>query len=216
MARLQGIQLTGEVESAEKARRFVQSELGEKHPIVEDVMLLTSELVTNSIMHSNSGNGGDIFVIVADTAGDAVVSAPGNRTRDTSDHRSTPSPRPAVRVTVIDEGAETAPTLLPGDGLGEHGRGLLLVDRCATHWNHARGEDVTATWFEIEYAGRAAAGSDNAGDGPDRGAVGGVQAEREERRLDGVARRLGVHKDVQVGEVFGDHGMGAAEDAVRG
>src|SRR5580693_7384785 len=57
--------IDGQPEQVSAARAFVQLVLGSGHPGIERAALLTSELVTNSINHSNSrGKAGTITVTV--------------------------------------------------------------------------------------------------------------------------------------------------------
>jgi anti-sigma regulatory factor (Ser/Thr protein kinase) len=80
----------GRPEHVATTRRFVTAVLGEDHPETETAILLTSELVTNSLRHSASGCDG------------AYVSVAASRT-------------PCwLRVEVTDDGAPTAPRLRPG------------------------------------------------------------------------------------------------------
>jgi anti-anti-sigma factor len=105
-----------------------------------NLVLLTSELVTNAVVHPRS-------------AGETPI---GLRITTYED---------GVRVEVEDSGDgfdPAAPT--PGDG--DRGRGLFLVDRCAAEWGarHAltdRGKRFRV-WFELDWReqGAAAVGSD--------------------------------------------------------
>ncbi|GAA3236816.1 ATP-binding protein [Actinocorallia longicatena] len=97
--------------------------------IVDDLVLLLTEVVTNSIEHSASRRGG--LVTVQLTAA-----------------------RTHLRCEVTDGGGDTCPQLLElADA--EHGRGLLIVDRISARWGS---REVTGggtlTWFEL---GRGAA-----------------------------------------------------------
>lgn len=91
---------------------------------LDDVRLLVSELVTNSVRHSGASRGASVRMTVA-------------------------SRGPSVRVEVIDAGRgfEPRPRSKPQDEAG--GWGLHLVERIATRWGvtSSRGARV---WFEIE------------------------------------------------------------------
>ncbi|GAA3829764.1 hypothetical protein GCM10022226_58270 [Sphaerisporangium flaviroseum] len=60
------IDLTGSPESVALAREYVRRKLGADHPALDDVTILTSEVVTNATVHSNSRNGGRITVAIAE------------------------------------------------------------------------------------------------------------------------------------------------------
>lgn len=87
---------------------------------------LASELVTNSVQHSNSRCPGGTVTISVLAVPDGVV------------------------IEVIDDGGATIPALAPTQpGLIEGGRGLRLVDMLATRWSHHRDTAGTVTWFEL-------------------------------------------------------------------
>lgn len=108
------------------ARMFVDKTLGGSHPCAPIAVLLVSELVTNSVLHSESGHpGGTVTITVTAVA-------------------------EAARVEVRDAGGATVP--LPADAdseLAEHGRGLRLVSDLADRWNYRREKDGLVTWFEV-------------------------------------------------------------------
>jgi anti-sigma regulatory factor (Ser/Thr protein kinase) len=93
-------------------------------PGIERAALLTSELVTNSINHSNSrGKAGTITVTVLTGAG-------------------------RVHVEVADEGGPTVPAICRGNDLAEGGRGLRLVDAYSLSWDYYQKGTGMVTWFE--------------------------------------------------------------------
>lgn len=106
------------------ARAFVRQVLGSGHPGAERVTLLTSELVTNSVEHSDSRLPGGTVTM--------TLRVGINR----------------VRVEVTDVGGTAVPTLCHDNDLGESGRGLRLVNAYSLAWNYHRGTDGTVTWFE--------------------------------------------------------------------
>ncbi len=114
----------GRPEQVSAARTFVRRVLGPGHPGAERVTLLTSELVTNSVNHSNSRlDGGLITVTLRAAAG-------------------------RIRVEVRDDGGPTAPALRCDDDLSEAGRGLRLVEAYSLMWDYYRTGTRTVTWFE--------------------------------------------------------------------
>jgi anti-sigma regulatory factor (Ser/Thr protein kinase) len=118
----------GSAEHARCAREFVRTALGAR-PCRDDAVLLTSEMVTNSIAHSRSGDGGEITIVVIDLGG-------------------------FVRVEVIDDGSDHLPEISrPGTGLADGGRGLQIVSAQAASWGHARDGCGLTTWFEVTDAG---------------------------------------------------------------
>ena len=138
------IELKGVPESAGRARRFVRDVLGADHPALESVEVCTSELVTNSVVHSDSRDGGEIILILEDdlvTVGDP----------------------PAVGVTVIDQGSASKPRVggeCPDGRLAESDRGLFIVSRYATRWGFdqpCRG--MTVTWFLVRFSAPPSPGS---------------------------------------------------------
>jgi anti-sigma regulatory factor (Ser/Thr protein kinase) len=120
----QRLVIAGEPGQVSTARAFVNRVLESHCEVAATVALLTSELVTNSIKHSDSRNpGGTIVVTVVVTAD-------------------------RVHVEVHDGGGATEPRLRPGDDLAECGRGLQLVEACSLSWDYHRTETGTITWFE--------------------------------------------------------------------
>jgi len=114
----------GRPEQVSAARAFVRRVLGPCHPGAERVALLTSELVTNSVNHSNSRLDGGLITVTVRAAVDRV------------------------RVEVRDDGGPTAPTLRCDDDLAETGRGLRLVEAYSLMWDYYRNGTGTVTWFE--------------------------------------------------------------------
>jgi anti-sigma regulatory factor (Ser/Thr protein kinase) len=90
-------------------------------PLLDDLRLLVSELVTNAVVHGAPGEAEPI---------DLEVTTDG-----------------PVRVDVVDRGAGFAPGPRRSDPLG--GWGLVLVERLADRWGVAE-EAGTRVWFEVD------------------------------------------------------------------
>lgn len=116
--------IDGRPEQVSAARAFVRQVLGSSHPGAERVALLTSELVTNSIKHSNSRMAGGTVTVTLRVAANRVL------------------------VEVTDDGGATVPMLRSDDDLAETGRGLWLVDTYSLAWDYRRSGAHTVTWFE--------------------------------------------------------------------
>jgi two-component sensor histidine kinase len=87
--------------------------------------LCVSELATNAVLHSNSGQPGGSFIVRAAVHGDG-----------------------RLRIEVTDQGGPWAPR--PDHDAG-HGRGLLIVGRLAANWG-ITGDGLTSrtAWFELD------------------------------------------------------------------
>ncbi len=92
----------------------------------DDVALLVTELVTNSLRHAGLGPGDELEVVVR-------------------------RPPPTLRVMVIDPGVGFAPPAEPSlpPPSQATGRGLYIVSRIADRWGVSCGER-TCVWFEID------------------------------------------------------------------
>jgi len=95
--------------------------------VVDEAMLLVSELVTNSVRHAELGPEDTIAVRVL----------------------TTPS---ALRVEVADPGPGFDPADVPAPN-GHGGWGLSLLDRIAARWGVSR-EDGAQVWFELDSVSR--------------------------------------------------------------
>jgi Histidine kinase-like ATPase domain len=99
-----------------------------------DVLLLASELCTNAIVHSRSGEAGGQFSVDIDWA-------------------------PALaRVVIGDQGSAKTPAITPRSGdagqLGESGRGLQLVDVVADDWGTVGRPNRRWVWADVEWQAR--------------------------------------------------------------
>jgi anti-sigma regulatory factor (Ser/Thr protein kinase) len=116
--------IDGAPEQVSAVRAFVRQVLGSRHPGTERVTLLSSELVTNSVRHSNSRQEGGTVTVTLRVAADRVL------------------------VEVVDDGGTTVPTLRHDDDLAETGRGLWLVGTYSLAWDYHQSATRTVTWFE--------------------------------------------------------------------
>jgi anti-sigma regulatory factor (Ser/Thr protein kinase) len=118
--------LPGTPQAVGDARRIARQLLGTEHPATETAMLLLSELVTNSVMHSRSGEPGGSVTI-------ALCSGPAG-----------------ILIQVRDDGGPSEPRVsaVAADG-AEHGYGLLLVDVLAERWGTISSPDGRITWCRV-------------------------------------------------------------------
>lgn len=125
MSILGAIKLQATPRSVADVRSYLSGLLADGPADVATVVLLASELATNSLRHTAAGAEGTIAVAVL-AVGDAI------------------------RVEVADGGASTTPCLrVQDDEYADGGRGLHLVDLLAARWGFTRDRDGTTTWFEI-------------------------------------------------------------------
>ncbi len=117
---------TGRDDQVALARDFVRHALGPV-PVVDEGVLVVSELCTNALQHTASGRGGTFEVVVH------------------------PGPR-SVRVEVRDDGSGQAPTAHAVDVLAESGMGLGLVGLVADKWGHSGGRHGRSVFFELSWA----------------------------------------------------------------
>jgi serine/threonine-protein kinase RsbW len=114
----------GHPEQVAHARRFVRRALAPHGPAA-DAALLASELATNAIQHTASGQGGTFEVVI---------------------WRSPAT----VRVAVIDGGAPSLPATAPPGSLSASGRGLALVNALARQWGQHGNHHRRTVWFELD------------------------------------------------------------------
>jgi anti-sigma regulatory factor (Ser/Thr protein kinase) len=103
-----------------RARQIVERELAPALPVavVQDVKLMVSELVTNSICHGCTTPGGVVTLEI-------VVNG-------------------KLRCTVLDRG----PGVVAGQAGPTGGWGWTLVERLALRWGFTRSQEGTHVWFE--------------------------------------------------------------------
>jgi anti-sigma regulatory factor (Ser/Thr protein kinase) len=115
----------GRPEHVREARVFAAKALGDLHPALDNVVLLTSELVTNAITHSGSRRrGGAVHVVIAESEG-------------------------GVRVEVSDQGSELSAPVVRSEVFASDGHGLFLVQSLADQWGYVRDDNSTTVWFWV-------------------------------------------------------------------
>jgi anti-sigma regulatory factor (Ser/Thr protein kinase) len=125
---LGSLTVPGRPEEVAAARTFIRRTLAAagKQPRVDSdaATLLTSELVTNAILHTESGApGGTVTVVVVDVP-DGVL------------------------VEVIDDGSGGMP-VVKGELLATDGHGLFLVQQLTRQWGYLRDPAGTTVWFHL-------------------------------------------------------------------
>ncbi len=109
--------------SVGEARRWLRKVL-DRHPRRDDAVVLLSEAMTNSVVHTRSAA---VEVTVhADVDG-------------------------RLLVTVTDEGSDTVPVVPPRrfDDLAESGRGLQLVRSLSSRWGFTEEHPRCSLWFVL-------------------------------------------------------------------
>ena len=117
--------IAGRTQNVAEARSFVGRTLGVTHPCADEAVLLCSELVTNAVLHSESGQPGGTVTVV-------VLGLPG-----------------AVRVEVVDNGSVRSTPVVKAEVLEPDGHGLFLVEQLAENWGYTRDVVGTTVWFRL-------------------------------------------------------------------
>jgi anti-sigma regulatory factor (Ser/Thr protein kinase) len=126
---LGSLTIPGRPEHVREARAFVAKALGDLHAGVDNAVLLTSELVTNAVMHSSSRcAGGSVTVLIVESDG-------------------------GVRIEVADEGSDLSAPVVRGDVYASDGHGLFLVQTLADQWGYVRDNGGTTVWFWLGAVG---------------------------------------------------------------
>ena len=131
------VRLPGTRDQVARARRMVSGALGRDHPLHDDCVLLTSEIVTNAVLHSDSGRVGAFTLTVSYTAD-------------------------RVRVSVRDDGSARPPCGCHADPYSPGGRGLPLLEALSRRWGVTREAGANNVWFELvlDLVGASAVPSD--------------------------------------------------------
>ena len=125
---LGSVTMPGRAEEVSGARAFITRTLAaaDRGQRVDSdaATLLTSELVTNAIMHTASGaTDGSVTIVVVDVP-DGVL------------------------IEVIDDGSPGTP-VVKGDLFAANGHGLYLVQQLAAQWGYLRNPAGTTVWFHL-------------------------------------------------------------------
>jgi anti-sigma regulatory factor (Ser/Thr protein kinase) len=118
------LRLPGRPDQVAYARRWISAELGRGHPLRDDALLLASEIATNAILHSRTGDGGTF-------------------TLDLSYSDSW------VLLRVRDEGSADPPCACHAAQGATAGRGLPLVEALSLRWGVIREARTNEVWFEL-------------------------------------------------------------------
>ena len=119
-------ELAGTPHAARQARDLVRESLGEGHPFAADAELVTSELVTNAMIHTRSGLPGGTVTLAM---------------------RAHPD---QVQILVRDSGGPSVPDWTSAsDPDSEHGRGLALISTIATEWGSHASPAGNSTWCRL-------------------------------------------------------------------
>jgi anti-sigma regulatory factor (Ser/Thr protein kinase) len=98
-------------------------------PVMSDVQLLTTEVVSNAVRHASLMPSQEIVLRIEINS--------------------------SIRVEVLDEGRPFRAVPRSTDGPGHNGWGLFLLDALATSWGVEPEGAGKRVWFEVEAADRA-------------------------------------------------------------
>jgi anti-sigma regulatory factor (Ser/Thr protein kinase) len=120
------MELSGGPQAAAAARELVSELVGDVTPpeAMHDVLLLTTELITNAVKHADVDESSTLRLQV-EARGDVR------------------------RVTVIDPGGPTRPRMQDVDVSVPGGMGLFLVDALSSRWGSETEGIGTRVWFEL-------------------------------------------------------------------
>jgi anti-sigma regulatory factor (Ser/Thr protein kinase) len=168
--------LAPDAHAPERARRELETRLpgGLPAEVVDNAMLLTTELVTNGVRHSPAGDAGTVDV--------AVTLAPKQ-----------------IRVEVSDPGSGFDHTPHRPGTLSEGGRGLFLVEVIADRWGMGA-EKRTTVWYELDM-GRE---RETAGSAHEQSAGTGAAAMAASEQASGNPGPSVVQVSVEAGELAAD------------
>jgi anti-sigma regulatory factor (Ser/Thr protein kinase) len=125
---LASLTIPGRPERVSEARSFVRKVIGPENPAADVAVLLTSEIVTNAVLHSNSRcTGGTVTVLITEIGG-------------------------GLSIEVADNGSAGSTPVVKGDIYASDGHGLYLVQTLADQWGYVRDAAGTTVWFWLSSA----------------------------------------------------------------
>jgi len=125
---LASLTIPGRAEHVSEARSLVAKAIGTDHPAADVAVLLTSEIVTNAVLHTDSRRpGGTVMVAVIEISS-------------------------GLRVEVADNGSDLSNPVVKGDLYAPDGHGLYLVQALADQWGYIRDDTGTTVWFWLDVA----------------------------------------------------------------
>jgi anti-sigma regulatory factor (Ser/Thr protein kinase) len=113
------VQLPADVHASNAARKLVGS-VASEFPRLDDLLLATSELAANSIVHGS----GPVSLVVT-VSSDAVV------------------------VELSDRSPMQLPTVVPLGGFAASGRGMAIINAIADHWGVTTRSATKTVWCEM-------------------------------------------------------------------
>jgi anti-sigma regulatory factor (Ser/Thr protein kinase) len=122
------LSVPSEPSSAAVVRRCITDDLGScglPLCLVDDAVLIATELLSNSLRHAQSLADGDLVVAWE------------------VDSKS-------LRITVVDGGGPRRPHVRTVDAHSTSGRGLAIVESLATEWGVEESERATSVWATLE------------------------------------------------------------------
>lgn len=108
-----------------RVREFL-ARMDHSESALDDAELAVSELATNALLHSRSGQSGGVMTL--------FIRSDAER----------------LRVAVADQGAPDGEGLHTREDGEDYGRGRLIVDSCATRSGEYWSEATHVAWFEID------------------------------------------------------------------
>lgn len=125
---LASLTIPGRAEHVSEARSFVAKAIGADNPAADAAILLTSEIVTNAVVHSDSRcAGGTVVLVVTEISG-------------------------GLRIEVADNGSDLSTPVVKGGVYASDGHGLYLVQALADQWGYVRDATGTTVWFWLSAA----------------------------------------------------------------
>jgi anti-sigma regulatory factor (Ser/Thr protein kinase) len=125
---LASLTIPGRAEHVSGARSFVRKVIGADNPAADVAILLTSEIVTNAVVHSDSRRaGGTVVLVITEISG-------------------------GLRIEVADNGSDLSTPVVKGGVYASDGHGLYLVQALADQWGYVRDETGTTVWFWLSAA----------------------------------------------------------------